>query len=395
VSALTLKPGREKSVKRHHPWIFSGAVASVAGNPAAGDTVEVRSAAGGALGVAAFSPNSQIRARLWSFDAATTIDAGFFRARLREAAALRAGLAAARRTNALRLVHGESDGLPGLVVDRYADVLVAQFLSAGVERWRAVILDALAEITECEAIYERSDAEVRRLEGLAPRAEFARGNRDARRCPIVEYGLNFRVDVAEGQKTGFFLDQRENRQRVRALAAGREVLDCFAYTGGFSIAALAGGARRVVALESSAPALEVARENLAANALEAARLEFRQADVFGHLRELRDRGARFDLVVLDPPKFAPTAAQAKAAARAYKDINLLAFKLLAPGGLLATFSCSGGISAALFQSIVAGAALDAGVQAKVIERFGAAADHPVALNFPEGEYLKGLLLVRS
>jgi 23S rRNA (cytosine1962-C5)-methyltransferase len=295
----------------------------------------------------------------------------------------------------MRLVHGESDGVPGLVVDRYADVLVAQFLSAGAEHWRDAILDALAESTGCEAIYERSDAEVRAMEGLSPRTGFARGNRDARRCAIVEYGLNFRVDVEAGQKTGFFLDQRENRQRVRGLAAGRDVLDCFAYTGGFSIAALAGDAKRVLALESSAPALEVARENLAANPVDATRVEFTQADVFAHLRQLRDRGSAFDLVVLDPPKFAPTAAQASNAARAYKDINLLALKLLRPGGLLATFSCSGGVPAQLFQSIVAGAAVDAGAEAKIVERFGAAADHPIALEFPEGEYLKGLLLVKG
>jgi 23S rRNA (cytosine1962-C5)-methyltransferase len=394
-AVLLLKAGREKSVLRRHPWIYSGAVERLVGKPASGATVEVRSAKGEALAQAAFSPHSQIRARVWSFDPAAAIDGAFFRARLREAAALRAIFPASRHTNALRLVHGESDGLPGLVVDRYADVLVAQFLSAGVECWREEILDALAEITGCEAIYERSDAEVRTLEGLEPRAGFARGNREAKRCPIVEHGLNFRVDVEEGQKTGFFLDQRENRQRVRALAAGREVLDCFCYTGGFSLAALAGGAKRVLAVESSAPALEVARENLAANQLDAARIAFEQADVFGYQRLLRDRGASFDLVVLDPPKFAPSAAQAKRAARAYKDINLLALKLLAPGGLLATFSCSGAVSAELFQSIVAGAALDAGVEARVIERFGAAADHPVALNFPEGEYLKGLLVVRS
>jgi 23S rRNA (cytosine1962-C5)-methyltransferase len=392
---IVLKRGREKSLRRRHPWIFSGALEKVEGNPASGDTVEVRSADGQALALAAWSPESQIRARVWSFDASARIDAAFLRARIERAVALRSALPAARHTNALRLVHGESDGLPGLVVDRYADVLVAQFLSAGAEHWREPILDALAESTGCEAIYERSDAEVRTMEGLASRSGFARGNRDAQRCPIIEYGLNFRVDVEAGQKTGFFLDQRENRQRVRALAGGREVLDCFAYTGGFSIAALAGGAKRVLALESSAPALEVARENLAANPLDAARLEFAQADVFAHLRQLRDRGSAFDLVVLDPPKFAPTAALATNAARAYKDINLLALKLLKAGGLLATFSCSGGVSAELFQSIVAGAAVDAGADAKIIERFGAAADHPVALNFPEGEYLKGLLLAKG
>ncbi len=392
---IVLKRGREKSLKRHHPWIFSGALERVEGNPDSGETVAVRSADGETLALAAWSPQSQIRARVWSFDPGATIDRDFFQARIRQAAALRAALTASRHTNALRLVHGESDGLPGVVVDRYADVLVAQFLSAGAERWRGQILDALSDATGCEAIYERSDAEVRTLEGLAPRTGFARGNRDARRCPIIEYGLNFRVDVEQGQKTGFFLDQRENRQRVRALATGREVLDAFSYTGGFAIAALAGGAKRVLAVESSAPAIEVARENLAANPLDAARLELVQADVFAHLRLLRDRAAKFDLVVLDPPKFAPTAAQAKNAARAYKDINLLALKLLAPGGLLATFSCSGGVPKDLFQSIVAGAALDAGVDARIIERFGAAADHPVALNFPEGDYLKGLLVLRA
>jgi 23S rRNA (cytosine1962-C5)-methyltransferase len=392
---IVLKRGREKSVNRRHPWIFSGALERVEGNPKSGETVQVRSADGKPLALAAWSPQSQIRARVWSFDAASRIDAGFFRNRIERALALRSALPAQRHTNAMRLVHGESDGLPGLVVDRYADVLVAQFLSAGVEHWRDAILDALVESTGCEAIYERSDADVRTIEGLSPRAGFARGNRDARRCAIVEYGLNFRVDVEAGQKTGFFLDQRENRQRVRALAAGRDVLDCFAYTGGFSIAALAGDARRVLAVESSAPALEVARENLAANPFDAARVELMQADVFAYLRQLRDRASVFDLVVLDPPKFAPTAAQAHNAARAYKDINLLALKLLRPGGLLATFSCSGGVPAQLFQSIVAGAAVDAGVEAKIVERFGAAADHPVALEFPEGEYLKGLLVVKG
>jgi 23S rRNA (cytosine1962-C5)-methyltransferase len=392
---LQLKPGREKSLRRRHPWVFSGAIEKVTGKPAAGDTVEVRDSSGKTLARAAYSPKSQIRARVWTFDPAEEVDAGFFRRRVMRALALREALPAAKHSNALRLVHGESDGLPGLVVDRYADVLVAQFLAAGVERWRDPILDALVALSGCTAVYERSDAETRKLEGLQARVGFARGDRAAKRCPIIEYGLNFRVDVEQGQKTGFFLDQRENRQRVRSLAAGREMLDGFSYTGGFAINALAGGAKRVLALESSADALAVARENLAANPFDASKVEFVQADVFAQLRKLRDQGASFDLVVLDPPKFAPTAAQAKNAARAYKDINLLAFKLLRPGGLLATFSCSGGVDAALFQSIVAGAALDAGAEAKIIERFSAAADHPVALEFPEGEYLKGLLLLKT
>jgi 23S rRNA (cytosine1962-C5)-methyltransferase len=395
MNTLVLKKGREKSLKRRHPWLFSGAVEKVNGKPAIGDTVHVVDGSGKTLASAAYSPKSQIRARVWTFDPAEEVDADFFRNRIQKSLALREALPAAKHANALRLVHGESDGLPGLVVDRYADVLVAQFLAAGVERWRDPILDLLVEISGCEAIFERSDAEVRKLEGLEPRVGFARGNRNASRCPILEYGLNFRVDVEQGQKTGFFLDQRENRQRVRALAAGRDVLDGFCYTGGFSISALAGGANRVTAIESSSPALEVAKENLAANPLDSSKVEFVHGDVFSKLRELRDRNAKFGLIVLDPPKFAPTAAQVKNAARAYKDINLWALKLLAPGGLLATFSCSGGVSAELFQSIVAGAALDAGGDAKIIDRFTAAADHPVALEFPEGEYLKGLLVLKG
>ena len=395
MNSAVLKKGREKSLKRRHPWIFSGAVEKVNGKLAAGDTIEILDATKKFVARAAYSPKSQIRARVWTFDANEEVDAGFFRQRIEKALAVREALPAARHTNALRLVNGESDGLPGLVVDRYADVLVAQFLAAGVERWRDPILDSLGEISGCAAIFERSDAEVRKLEGLQPRIGFARGNRSASRCPIIEYGLNFRVDVEQGQKTGFFLDQRENRQRVRALAAGREVLDGFCYTGGFSIAALAGGAKRVTAVESSKDAIQIAQENLAANPLDSSRVEFIQADVFSQLRKLRDQNAKFDLIILDPPKFAPSAAQVQKAARAYKDINLWALKLLAPGGLLATFSCSGGVSAELFQSIVAGAALDAGGEAKIIERFGAAADHPVALEFPEGEYLKGLLVLKG
>jgi 23S rRNA (cytosine1962-C5)-methyltransferase len=393
MNSLVLKRGREKSLKRRHPWIFSGAVEKAAGK--AGETLEVVDSAKNKIARAAYSPRSQIRARVWTFDPKEEIDAGFFRARIMRALAIREALPAAKHTNALRLVHGESDGLPGLIVDRYADVLVAQFLSAGVERWRDPILDVLSELTGCAAIYERSDAEVRKLEGLEARSGFVRGNSNAKRCPIIEYGLNFRVDVEQGQKTGFFLDQRENRQRVRGLAAGREVLDGFAYTGGFSINALAGGAKRVVSVESSAPALDVARENLAANPLDAGRVEFVQADVFAQLRKLRDGAAAYDLIILDPPKFAPTTAQVKKAARAYKDINLWALRLLRPGGLLATFSCSGAVTPELFQSIVAGAALDAGGDAKIIDRFTAAADHPVALEFPEGDYLKGLLVLKG
>jgi 23S rRNA (cytosine1962-C5)-methyltransferase len=369
--------------------VFSGAVDRVEGDPGAGGTVEVNAADGRFLAWAAFSPRSQIRARVWSFAEDESIGEAFFRARVRAAVERRASLAAV--TDALRLVHGEADGLPGVVCDRYAQIAVLQLSSAGAERWRDAIADALMAATGCSVLYERSDLDVRELEGLPARVGALRGT-PPEVVTIAEHGLRYRVDAARGQKTGFYLDQRANRTFLRALAAGREVLNAFCYSGGFSLAALAGGAASVLSIDSSAPALELGRENVALNGLDAARAAWREADVFQALRDLRNAGRAFDLVVLDPPKFAPTAAHAARAARAYKDVNLLAFKLLRPGGLLATFSCSGGVSADLFHKIVAGAAADAGAEVAIRERFHADADHPVILAFPEGEYLKGLLL---
>jgi 23S rRNA (cytosine1962-C5)-methyltransferase len=391
---LRLKPGREKSLRQRHPWIFSGALAGADAPLASGATVDVVSADGAFLARAAYSPASQIRARVWTFEPRESVDDAFFARRVARAAAARDAMLDARHTGC-RLIHGESDGLPGIVADRYADTIVVQLSSAGGERWRDAIVAALAKTTGAACVYERSDAEVRKLEGLAPRAGVAHG-----KLPDVvtflEDGLAYRADVVAGQKTGFFLDQRSNRAAVRALAGGREVLDLFSYSGGFTLAALAGGAKRVVSIDSSADALALGRANLLLNpALPADRVEWREADAFAELRKLRDRGADFDLVVVDPPKFAPTAAHAERAARAYKDVNLWALKLLRPGGLLATFSCSGGIDAELFRKIVAGAALDAGADASVVGYFGASADHPVALAFPEGEYLKGLLVRKS
>jgi 23S rRNA (cytosine1962-C5)-methyltransferase len=387
---VRLKPGRDKSLRLRHPWIYSSAIAHVEGAPQAGDTVVLHAADGAWLAAAAWSPASNIRARVWSFDAGTVIDPAFFAARVHAAARSRLGMLDADHTGC-RLVHGESDGLPGVIVDRYGEVVVLQCLAAGAEAWRSALVAAIRDATGCTAIYERSDADVRALEGLEPRAGTIVGELPSL-CGLVEGGLTFRVDVARGQKTGFFLDQRDNRARIRALAAGRDVLDCFCYTGGFTVAALAGGARSVLAIDSSGAALSLARANIADNGFDDARVEWRDADVFAELRASRDARAGFDLVVLDPPKLAPTAQHAPKAARAYKDANLLALKLLRPGGLLATFSCSGGVSADLFQKIVAGAALDARADAAIVGRFAASADHPVALNFPEGEYLKGLLV---
>ncbi|WP_374351834.1 class I SAM-dependent rRNA methyltransferase [Chitinimonas sp.] len=390
---IKIKPGREKSALHRHPWLFSGAIAPYTQEPDAGETVRVLDHDGRFLGWAAWSPSSQIRLRFWSFDEAEQIDAAFFAARLARAIQARRSLAAAG--NAARLVHGESDGLPGLVVDQYGEVLVIQFLSAGIERWRSAIVDALMSQTGAAAAFERSDADVRELEGLAPRVGLLAGKLPAR-VDIEEYDIRYRVDIEAGQKTGFYLDQRANRRRIGELvggfAEGADVLNCFCYTGGFSLAALKGGAKSVLSVDSSADALVAAKLNASLNDIDASRAEWVEADAFQYLRKLRDMGRQFDLIILDPPKFAPTASHVERAARAYKDINLWGLKLLKPGGLLATFTCSGGMSADLFQKIIAGSAWDAHAEAQIIERFTPDLDHPVSLNFPEGDYLKGLLL---
>jgi len=391
---LTLKPGRERSLLRRHPWVFSGAIGKAQGSPQSGATVEVRAADGAFLAWAAYSPASQIRARVWSFDEADVPGLQLFRKKAEAALALRRAAIPAHAGDAFRLVHGESDGFPGLIVDRYADVLVAQILSAGCERWREPLVEILRDASGCARVYERSDTDARELEGLAPRAGAVSGAEPDGPIRILEHGIKYEVDVVSGQKTGFYLDQRENRRRVGLLAAGREVLNCFCYTGAFSLAALAGGARSVLSVDASAAALAMAKRNLALNGLEAGRAEWLEADVFEALRGLRREGRLFDLVVLDPPKFAPTPKDAARAARGYKDINLNALKLLRPGGLLATFSCSGGVSPELFRKIVAGAAADADSSLVLREHFCAAPDHPVLVEFPEGEYLKGLLLER-
>jgi 23S rRNA (cytosine1962-C5)-methyltransferase len=314
------------------------------------------------------------------------IDAGFFAQRIALAAAARKGF----DLSGVRLVHGESDGLPGVVADRFGDTVVVQLLSAGAERWRGAIADALAALPGVQRVIERSDADVRQLEGLPPQSGLLRGSAAQDPLTVTEHGLQYGIDADHGHKTGFYLDQRDNRFLLRGMVKDKIVLDCFCYAGGFALNALAGGARSVTAIDSSGPALVAAQANAARNQLPAA--EWIEADVFQSLRKFRDAGRKFDVIVLDPPKFAPTAAHAEKAARAYKDINLIGFKLLNPGGLLMTYSCSGGVSPDLFQKIIAGAALDAGVDACIERWLHAASDHPVALNFPEGEYLKGLLV---
>ncbi|MDY6873353.1 MAG: class I SAM-dependent methyltransferase [Chloroflexota bacterium] len=391
--ALILKKGREKAILRKHPWIFSGAVARVDGDPEPGETVVVRDSKEHYLATAAYSPQSQIRARIWSWDEEQSINQDFFDARLRAALALRKQQINTDHTDAYRLIHAESDRLPGLVVDRYSDALVLQILSAGAEHWRDTIVSALVDLLHPTCIYERSDVAVRKLEGLAERTGTLYGNSDGLPDSLQENGLKYKIDLLGGQKTGFYLDQRDNRQICREVAKGKKVLNCFAYTGGFTLSALAGGAKSVLSIDSSADALDLARENVALNGLPEDKCEWLVGDVFEELRTLRDKAEQFDLIILDPPKFAPTASQARKAARGYKDINLYGFKLLKPGGTLMTFSCSGGIDAAFFQKIIADAALDAGVDAQIVARLSQAADHPTLLSFPEGSYLKGLEII--
>lgn len=392
MNIIRLKDGKERSLLRRHPWIFSGAIAS--GDGDSGETVRIESHAGQFLGWAAFSPTSKIRARVWSFNKTQPIDASFFIARIAQAISARSLFDI--KSDGLRLVHGESDGLPGLVVDRYGDTLVAQFSSCGTEKWKSVIVDALLAQTGLTRLYERSDASVRTLEGLPEATGWIAGSGDTA-ITITEHDWKLSLDVAEGHKTGFYLDQRDSRQKFSAYARRlqfKDVLNCYCYTGGFTVAALAGGAQHVTSIDSSGPAIERAKANVALNGFDDSRTTMLDADVNAMLRQYVKDGRTFDAIVLDPPKFAPTIAHAERAARAYKDINRLALSILAPGGVLFTYSCSGGISADLFHKIVASAGTDAGVDAFICERMGGAPDHPMTVAFPEGEYLKGLVLVK-
>jgi len=394
--SITLKPHREKSLLNHHPWIFSGAVASIQGDAASGDTIIIRSSAGEFLAHAAYSPKSQIIARVWSWDESEKIDQGFFAKRLAKSIAARSSLSVI--TNAVRWVNAESDGIPGLVVDRYAQFAVCQFLTAGAEKWKKEIADVLMAQDGIIGVYERSDVDVREKEGLGQVVGLLSGLDVPDLVEVVETlhatsphatSLRILVDVKRGHKTGFYLDQRENRDAVRQHAKDRDVLNAFCYTGAFSVAAWQGGAKSVVSLDSSAPALSLAKKNLELNALPVDGIT--EGDVFTTLRAYRDSRQSFDLIILDSPKLAHTQAQVDKATRAYKDMNLLALKLLRPGGILITFSCSGSISEDLFQKIIFGASLDAKRDVQIIKRLTQASDHLVRVTFPEGTYLKGLV----
>lgn len=405
MKTITLKAGKERSALRFHPWVFDSAIAKGGGDP--GETVRVESQTGQFLGWASFSPTSKIRARIWSFQSEERIDSAFFERQVAAAVAMRARLQVP--SNGVRLIHGEADGLPGLIVDRYDDTLVAQFLSAGTERFKADIVKALVLHTDAKRVFERSDSGVRGLEGLSAVTGWlhrAEGASDDTAIVIQEHDWSLQLDIAEGHKTGFYLDQRDSRLKFAEYARRlnlRQVLNCYCYTGGFSVAALSGmrqsgalsSGAEVISVDSSGPAIAKAQANVQRNGFSTDNASFMDADVNATLRSLHKEGRQFDGIVLDPPKFAPSAAHADRAARAYKDINRWAFKLLAPGGVLFTYSCSGGIPPELFHKIVASAGTDSGIDAYILERVQAAPDHPMTVNFPEGEYLKGLILMKK
>ena len=389
---VCLKKGREASVIRHHPWVFSGCIGKADGQPGPGVCAELFAADGRWLARAACSPASMIALRIWTFDRAEEVDAGFFSRRLSAAVRKRDAVAPA---GACRLVNAESDGLPGLVVDRYADFLVCQFLSAGVEAWKVEIVRLLEEIVPCAGIYERSDTASRIKEGLEKVSGVLTGQPPPELIEVREGPLRCLADIVHGHKTGLYLDQRENRALLAGVCRGRRVLNCFSYTGGFGLWALHGEAATLVSVESSETAQELFERQRCLNGFDDRDVTNIHGDVFSVLRGFRDARKQFDVIVLDPPKFADSARQVQGACRGYKDINLLAFKLLAPGGHLFTFSCSQHMSPELFQKVVAGAALDAGCDVQIVGRLSQGPDHPVGLHFPEGAYLKGLICLKG
>jgi 23S rRNA (cytosine1962-C5)-methyltransferase len=392
-----LKAGKEKSLQRRHPWVYSTAIGKTAGTPQSGDTCEIRAPDGKFLAWGAFSPESQIRIRAWSFVETDVIDNAWIANKIRVAALRREVLDV--QTNAQRLVFGEADQLPGLIVDRYGDWAVVQILSAAIEYWRSAVLEAVGCLPGIRHVYERSDAATRQREGLPPVAgpvtKFHQ-EPDVHVVPVIENGVHYRVDIAKGHKTGFYVDQRDNRALVGALAKGKRVLNCFCYTGGFSLAALVNGASEVISIDSSGDALARGQLNQSVNtAIDAdARSEWRDENVFDALKQLQADGEMFDIVILDPPKFAPSVAHLDKAARAYKEISMKGLKLLKPNGYLLTFSCSGAMSVDLFQKVIAGAVVDSRIDMQMLRRLEAGIDHPMLMTHPEGEYLKGLLLQR-
>lgn len=394
LASCILGPGRDKSIRLKHPWIFASAIDEIEGNPSDGDTILVKSSNGETLGSAAFSGVSQIRARMWTWDADERVDDKFLFNKINASIEKRKKYTISDNADSYRLIFGESDGVPGFIVDQYKDTLVVQILSVGIEQKKDLICEILRAILPGKRIYERSDVDVRALEGLIPRTGLLYGEALPEANWIEEYRIKYFLDIENGHKTGFYLDQRENRHKLGQYCLDRDVLNCFSYTGGFTLNALKGGAKSIISIDSSQPAIDQMEVNIRKNEFISDKSTSICGDVFKELRLMRDKAQSFDVIILDPPKFAPTTSQAEKAARGYKDINLLAFKLLRPGGILFTFSCSGGISRDLFQKIVSGAALDAGCDIQIIDVLSQAADHPVLMSFPESMYLKGLVCIK-
>lgn len=384
---LFLKPSRDLPIRRGHPWIFSGAIERCEGDDQVVDVADIFDNKKNWIGRGLHNPKSQLRVRLLTWNR-QSVDQGFFATRLAQALAFRSEQLDAAN-NSYRLINGEGDFLPGLIVDRYADYFVCQFYTAGMESFKKEIVAALTELAPMTGIFERSEGRVREEEGLEAAVGVLAGAAPPETIAIEENGNKFLVDIRRGQKTGFFLDQRDSRQFFSTLTRGRAVLNCFAYTGGFSVYALAGGAKEVVTFDSSLPALELAEKNLQLNGYADAPGEVIKGDAFAYLKE---SDSRFDAIVLDPPSLAHRRGDLDAATGGYKFLNLHALKHLTPGGILLTFSCSQHLPRDLFQKVVFGAAVDAGRKVTIIKQLGHPIDHPVSLHHPEGEYLKGLAL---
>lgn len=393
---LILQPEREKSLLRRHPWVFSRAIDQVKGNPELGETVDIFSSSGEWLAKAAFSPKSQIRARVWSWDKSESIDEHFFKRKIKRALHVRKDIIAEKGLSGFRVVAAESDGLPGITIDKYDNVLVCQLLSAGAEFHKQNIINALVSVFPNHSIYERSDVAMREKEGLQQTVGWLANplsEKQMQELPIIinENGVELYVDIINGHKTGFYLDQRDNREIVGRYSKGKTVLNCFSYTGTFAVYAVKNAAEKVVNVDVSDAALVAAKQNLTLNGLDETKVEFINEDVFQLLRDYKAQGKKFNTIILDPPKFADNRQQITSACRGYKDINRLAMELIEPGGHLLTFSCSGLIDEALFQKVVADAALDANKDVYFIEKLQQASDHPIASFYPEGFYLKGLV----
>lgn len=389
---IKLKKGKEKAVWQHHPWVFSGAVEKIKGKPTNGDVVKVVAPNGDFLAYGYFNDQSRVAVRLLEWDENIAINAEWYEQKIAKAVQSRAQFVDDTKTNAYRLIFSEADFLPGLIVDRYADFLSVQILSTGIEQAKDTIIDILIKLIKPKGIFDRSDATARTHEGITAENGLLWGTAPATFIEVKENGIKYHINIAEGQKSGFYCDQRDNRSLLAGYAKGKSVLDCFSYSGGFTLNAFAHGAKEITSVDSSALAIETLKQNIILNQFDQQQHIAIQSDVNKQLRAFKDEGKKFDVVVLDPPKYAPSRSALDRAARAYKDLNRLGLLLLESGGLLATFSCSGAVDIDTFKQIIAWAALDAGKEVQIIRQFSQPEDHPVRLSFPEGEYLKGLLV---